>query len=58
MTREGFVHKAYNIQAPADYELRDIKSGEVIYRDGKATGALPGKLLRGRTQAPVGMAAE
>ncbi len=30
VTREGFVHRAYNIQAPADFELHDIKSGEVI----------------------------
>ena len=30
MTREGFVHRAYNIQAPADYELHDIQSGKII----------------------------
>ncbi len=30
VTREGFVHKAYNIQSPADYELHDIKSGDLI----------------------------
>jgi uncharacterized protein YgiM (DUF1202 family) len=30
VTREGFVHKAYNIQSPADYELHDIRSGELI----------------------------
>ncbi len=30
VTREGFVHKAYNIQAPADYELHDIKTGEIM----------------------------
>jgi len=30
VTREGFVHRAYNIQAPADYELRDVKTGGVI----------------------------
>jgi uncharacterized protein YgiM (DUF1202 family) len=30
VTREGFVHRAYNIQAPADYELHDIKTGDVI----------------------------
>jgi hypothetical protein len=27
VTREGFVHKAYNIQSPADYELHDIRTG-------------------------------
>lgn len=30
VTREGFVHRAYNIQAPADYELHDIQSGTLI----------------------------
>jgi SH3-like domain-containing protein len=30
VTREGFVHKSYNIQSPADYELHDIKSGSLI----------------------------
>jgi hypothetical protein len=30
VTREGFVHRAYNIQAPADYELHDIQSGKII----------------------------
>ena len=30
VTREGYVHRAYNIQAPAGYELHDIKTGELI----------------------------
>lgn len=30
VTREGFVHRAYNIQAPAGYELHDIKTGDLI----------------------------
>jgi hypothetical protein len=30
VAREGLVRKALNIQAPADYELRDINSGTVI----------------------------
>jgi uncharacterized protein YgiM (DUF1202 family) len=30
VTREGFVHKAYNIQSPADYELHDIQTGALI----------------------------
>jgi uncharacterized protein YgiM (DUF1202 family) len=30
VTREGFVHKSYNIQSPADYELHDIKTGALI----------------------------
>jgi len=27
VTREGYVRRAYNMQAPTDYELRDIQSG-------------------------------
>ena len=30
VTREGFVHRAYNVQAPADYELHDIQTGKII----------------------------
>jgi hypothetical protein len=30
VTREGFVHRARNIQAPSGFELHDIKSGELI----------------------------
>jgi uncharacterized protein YgiM (DUF1202 family) len=30
VTREGFVHKAHNIQSPTDFELHDIKSGDLI----------------------------
>ena len=29
-----------------------LKDGEVIFQDGEATGALPGKLLRGPQPAP------
>jgi hypothetical protein len=29
VTREGFVHRARNIEAPAGYELHDIKTGEL-----------------------------
>jgi len=30
ITREGFVRRAYNVQAPTDFELGDIKTGEAI----------------------------
>jgi uncharacterized protein YgiM (DUF1202 family) len=30
VTREGFVRRAYNIQSPTNYELRDIQSGKLI----------------------------
>ena len=36
----------------ADGICATIKAGEVIYADNKATGALPGKLLRGRQPDP------
>ena len=29
-TREGFLHRCYNITAPAGYELHDIKTGDLI----------------------------
>jgi N-acyl-D-aspartate/D-glutamate deacylase len=35
-----------------------VVAGEVTYRDGTPTGALPGRLLRGGTAAPAAMAAE
>ncbi len=35
-----------------------IVAGEVTYRDGEATGALPGRLIRGAQPAPMVMAAE
>jgi N-acyl-D-aspartate/D-glutamate deacylase len=35
-----------------------LLAGEVTYRDGTPTGALPGRLLRGAQHAPAAMAAE
>jgi N-acyl-D-aspartate/D-glutamate deacylase len=35
-----------------------ILAGQVTYRDGEPTGALPGRLLRGAQAAPAAMAAE
>jgi N-acyl-D-aspartate/D-glutamate deacylase len=45
------------IQRASGY-VATIVAGEVTYRDGEPTGALPGRLLRGATAAPVAMAAE
>lgn len=42
----------------ADGYVATIVAGEVTYRDGEPTGALPGRLLRGAQAAPVRMAAE
>jgi N-acyl-D-aspartate/D-glutamate deacylase len=39
------------LQGASGYEAT-IVSGEVIYRNGEPTGALPGKLIRGPQQAP------
>jgi N-acyl-D-aspartate/D-glutamate deacylase len=38
--------------------LATVVAGEVTYRDGEATGALPGRLLRGGQPAPMAVAAE
>jgi N-acyl-D-aspartate/D-glutamate deacylase len=49
---------ARRLMQEADGYVATIKSGQVIYRDGQATGALPGRLVRGRTAAPTKLAAE
>lgn len=45
------------IQTADGYEVT-IVSGQVTYREGKATGALPGRLVRGGQAAPQKIAAE
>ena len=45
------------IQRASGY-LATLVAGQVTYRDGTPTGALPGRLLRGATAPPVAMAAE
>jgi N-acyl-D-aspartate/D-glutamate deacylase len=45
------------IQKASGY-VATIVAGQVTYRDGEATGALPGRLLRGGQAAPMSMAAE
>ncbi|MFN9927463.1 MAG: N-acyl-D-amino-acid deacylase family protein [Phenylobacterium sp.] len=42
----------------ADGYIATIVAGEITYRDGQPTGALPGRLVRGAQSAPVAMAAE
>ena len=42
----------------ADGYTATIVAGQVTYRDGEPTDALPGRLLRGAQAAPVAMAAE
>jgi N-acyl-D-aspartate/D-glutamate deacylase len=42
----------------ADGYVATIVAGQVTYRDGEPTGALPGRLLRGAQAAPVALAAE
>jgi N-acyl-D-aspartate/D-glutamate deacylase len=42
----------------ADGYVATIVAGEVVYRDGEPTGALPGRLVRGARGAPMAMAAE
>ncbi len=51
---------AYDLPAGGKRYVQDITgyraticSGEVIYRDGEATGALPGRLIRGAQPAPA-----
>jgi N-acyl-D-aspartate/D-glutamate deacylase len=42
----------------AEGYVATVVAGEVTYRDGEPTGALPGRLVRGAQSAPVAMAAE
>ncbi len=42
----------------AEGYVATIVAGQVTYRDGEPTGALPGRLLRGAQAAPVALAAE
>ncbi|MFZ5669591.1 MAG: N-acyl-D-amino-acid deacylase family protein [Pseudomonadota bacterium] len=41
----------------ADGYVATVVAGEITYRDGEPTGALPGRLVRGARPAPVAMAA-
>ncbi|MDB5443411.1 MAG: amidohydrolase, partial [Phenylobacterium sp.] len=41
-----------------DGYVATVVAGQVTYRDGTPTGALPGRLLRGAQAAPAAMAAE
>jgi N-acyl-D-aspartate/D-glutamate deacylase len=52
-------HMVYDLPTGARRLMQDaegyvatVKSGQVIYREGRATGALPGRLIRGRQPAP------
>jgi N-acyl-D-aspartate/D-glutamate deacylase len=49
---------ARRLMQDAEGYVATLKSGQVIYREGRATGALPGKLVRGRKPAPHRLAAE
>ncbi|MDO9223033.1 MAG: amidohydrolase family protein, partial [Caulobacter sp.] len=42
----------------ADGYVATIVAGQITYRDGEPTGALPGRLVRGARSAPMAMAAE
>jgi N-acyl-D-aspartate/D-glutamate deacylase len=44
---------ARRLMQDADGYVATIKSGRVIYREGRPTGTLPGRLIRGRQSAPV-----
>ncbi|MGB5948754.1 MAG: amidohydrolase family protein [Parvibaculum sp.] len=49
---------ARRLMQEAEGYVVTIASGQVIYRDGEATGALPGRLVRGEQPAPALRAAE
>ncbi len=45
--------RARRLMQEADGYVATIANGQVIYRDGVPTGALPGKLVRGHKAAPA-----
>ncbi|HSR56351.1 MAG TPA: amidohydrolase family protein, partial [Alphaproteobacteria bacterium] len=47
-------HGAKRLLQKADGYTATIVSGEAVYRDGEATGALPGQVVRGAQAAPQG----
>jgi N-acyl-D-aspartate/D-glutamate deacylase len=49
---------ARRLMQDAEGYVATIKSGQVIYREGEPTGALPGRLIRGRQAGPQALAAE
>jgi N-acyl-D-aspartate/D-glutamate deacylase len=49
---------ARRLMQEAEGYVATVKSGQVIYREGQATGALPGRLVRGRQTPPLKVAAE
>ncbi len=49
---------ARRLMQEADGYVATICSGEIIYRNGQHTGALPGKLVRGHQPSPAARAAE
>jgi N-acyl-D-aspartate/D-glutamate deacylase len=42
----------------ADGYVATVVAGQITYRDGEPTGALPGRLVRGAQGAPMRLAAE
>lgn len=44
---------ARRLEQKAEGYLATIVSGEIVYREGEATGALPGRLVRGAQPAPA-----
>ena len=47
----------YGLQQKADGYVATIVNGEITYRDGQPTGALPGRLVRGDGYTPARRAA-
>jgi N-acyl-D-aspartate/D-glutamate deacylase len=51
-------HGAKRLLQKADGYVATIVNGETVYREGEATGALPGRVVRGAQNAPRAAAAE
>jgi uncharacterized protein YgiM (DUF1202 family) len=49
VTREGVVHRSYNLQAPTFYELKSLDSGKLINYLSSTSTNLPWKAIVGRS---------
>lgn len=53
LTKRDLPAGARRLEQRADGYVATIVSGEIVYREGEPTGALPGRLVRGAQRAPV-----
>lgn len=53
LTKRDLPAGARRLEQKADGYVATVVSGQIVYREGEPTGALPGRLVRGAQAAPV-----